>query len=217
MSRSSSQRLPLKYWLIATWLLLLLTCGIMVQYEYNRGDLMDISNHGNVHVYEDIASLTKLGICNFPTLTGCRGSKYKNSIPMIISNRTEQPVYQEVHVHMNKYTLEVLVVYHRPPNKRNKETSTSIWMIQRMQVPVVSRICYKRLTSISMSKRATHMNNHTLGLVLSQSMGELVNGPCICGTTVSDNFLVEFTLPRPNPGTMKKEITFCKIKAIDTT
>ena len=293
-----------------------------------------------MHFYEDIASLRKLGICNFPTHRGCRGSKHRNSIPTVISSRTEQPMeehnkvshdnlsqintsmfrvsvtkihdvkvgllnalsvknkvnglsdhiietgldivsitetwlthdrvtecalctnvydllhtprmhrrggglalliksnlkhsqivscnitdsleYQEVHVRMNKNSLEVLLVYRPPANKKNKATVrqfnvefTRLLEAKAISVnkfPVVGDFNFHMddtenagacsftdmLQAFDLHQHvngATHMNGHTLDLVLSQSMDELVNDLFIHDTTVSDHFCVKFTLP----------------------
>ena len=52
--------------------------------------------------------------------------------------------------------------------------------------------------------------------MLSRSSDELVKDLCVRDTTVSDHFWVEFSWCGPKPRTVKKEITFRKIKAIDT-
>ena len=151
--------------------------------------------------------------------------------------------HQEVNIRMQRYTLTLIIVYRPPPNKKNKATAKQFCqefteLLEEKtaiankllvvgdfnfhidnQNDLIAKTFNDLLQTFDLQqhvREATHKKGHILDLVLSRSADDgLVSDIKVRDTDISDHYWVECTLQGPKPKTVRKEVTYRKIKAIE--
>lgn len=150
--------------------------------------------------------------------------------------------HQEVVIQLQGYTLTLVIVYRPPPNPKNNFTVPLFLNEFSKLLEAKSASCSKLLVvgdfnfhiddssdtdarnfldilkTFGLSQNVsevTHQKGHILDLIITRPDDDLISNVSVQDKGISDHFWVECTLNSPKPKTMKKVITYRKIKTID--
>jgi exonuclease III len=168
----------------------------------------------------------------------------KSSIRHKMVHSSDRPAsfeYLEVVCKTKGPSMNLIVIYRPPPNQKNKLTVKQFMseFTTFLEERIVSseKLCIvgdfnfhvddgsnhdallftNLLESLGLDQHVdeeTHQKGHTLDLVISRKTDELIENVKVHDMTVSDHYWVHCSLRGPKPSTVRKEISFRKLKSI---